>query len=81
MDHLGTDEIENLIVVYQQNGPHTFCLVIFDSGKMMCMVVPLPSSDVTSMDTRFQIARNDLWMKQFDRPDRVVVLDDNDYIF
>ena len=33
------------------------------------------------MDTRFQIARNDLWMKQFDRPDRVVVLDDNDYIF
>lgn len=33
------------------------------------------------MDNRLQIARNDLWMKQFDRPDRVVVLDDNDYIF
>ena len=33
------------------------------------------------MDARLQIARADLWMKQFDRPDRMVVLDDNDYIF
>ena len=33
------------------------------------------------MDTRLQIARADLWMKQFDRPDRIIVLDDNDYIF
>lgn len=33
------------------------------------------------MDTRLQIARADLWMKHFDRPDRVVILDDNDYIF
>lgn len=33
------------------------------------------------MDARLQIARNDLWMKQFDRPDRVVVLDDNEFVF
>ena len=33
------------------------------------------------MDARLQVARNDLWMKQFDRTDRVVVLDDNDYLF
>jgi hypothetical protein len=33
------------------------------------------------MEARFQVARNDLWMKQFDRPDRIVVMDDNDYIF
>ena len=33
------------------------------------------------MEARLQIARNDLWMKQFDRTDRVIVLDDNDYLF
>jgi hypothetical protein len=33
------------------------------------------------MDARFQIARQDLWMKQYDRPDRVIVLDDNEYIY
>lgn len=33
------------------------------------------------MEARLQIARADLWMKQFDRTDRVVVLDDNDYLF
>lgn len=32
------------------------------------------------MDARFQIARNDLWMKQFDRPDRMVILDDDEFI-
>lgn len=33
------------------------------------------------MDARLQIARQDLWMKQYDRTDRVIVLDDNEYIF
>ena len=33
------------------------------------------------MEARLQIARADLWSKQFDRTDRVVVLDDNDYLF
>ena len=33
------------------------------------------------MEARLQIARADLWMKQFDRTDRVIVLDDNDYLF
>jgi len=33
------------------------------------------------MEARLQIARSDLWSKQFDRTDRVVVLDDNDYLF
>jgi len=33
------------------------------------------------MEQRLQVARNDLWMKQYDRPDRVIVLDDNDYNF
>jgi hypothetical protein len=33
------------------------------------------------MEARLQIARNDLWMKQFDRSDRLVILDDNDYLF
>ena len=33
------------------------------------------------MEQRLQVARNDLWMKQFDRTDRVIVLDDNDYNF
>ena len=33
------------------------------------------------MDARLQVARDDLWMRQYDLPDRVVVLDDNDFIF
>lgn len=33
------------------------------------------------MDARFQIARQDLWMKQYDRPDRAIVLDDDEFIF
>lgn len=33
------------------------------------------------MDARFQIARQDLWMKQYDRTDRMVVLDDDEFIF
>jgi len=33
------------------------------------------------MEARLQIARADLWSKQFDRTDRLVVLDDNDYLF
>jgi hypothetical protein len=33
------------------------------------------------MEARLQVARADLWMKQFDRTDRVIVLDDNDYLF
>lgn len=32
------------------------------------------------METRLQTARGDLWMKQFDRPDRAVVLDDDWYL-
>lgn len=33
------------------------------------------------MDARYQIARADLWMKQYDRTDRMVVLDDDEFIF
>lgn len=33
------------------------------------------------MDARFQIARSDLWMKQYDRTDRVIILDDGEYIY
>jgi hypothetical protein len=33
------------------------------------------------MEARLQTARGDLWMKQYDRPDRVVILDDNDFVF
>lgn len=33
------------------------------------------------MESRLQFARQDLWMKQYDRPDRVIVLDDNEYIY
>lgn len=33
------------------------------------------------MEARLQIARSDLWMKNYDRPDRVIVLDDNEYIY
>lgn len=33
------------------------------------------------MEARLQTARGDLWIKQYDRPDRVVVLDDNDFVF
>ena len=30
------------------------------------------------MDARLQVARDDLWMRQYDRTDRIVVLDDYD---
>lgn len=33
------------------------------------------------MDARFQIARADLWMKQFDRPDRIQILNDDEFVF
>lgn len=33
------------------------------------------------MEARLQIARTDLWMKQYDRPDRAIVLDDDEFIF
>lgn len=33
------------------------------------------------MEARLQTARADLWMKQYDRTDRVIVLDDDDFIF
>ena len=33
------------------------------------------------MDARLQVARDDLWMRQYDRTDRVFVWDDNEYIF
>lgn len=33
------------------------------------------------MDARYQIARADLWMKQYDRTDRMIVLDDDEFIF
>lgn len=33
------------------------------------------------MEARLQVARQDLWMKQYDRPDCIVMLDDNDFIF
>ena len=33
------------------------------------------------MDARLQVARDDLWMRQYDLPDRIVVLDDNDFLF
>jgi len=32
------------------------------------------------MEARLQTARGDLWMKQYDRPDRAVVLDDDWYL-
>jgi hypothetical protein len=33
------------------------------------------------MEARLQIARDDLWMKQYDRTDRMIVMDDNEYLF
>lgn len=33
------------------------------------------------MESRLQIAREDLWMKQYDRTDRMIVWDDNEYLY
>lgn len=33
-----------------------------------------------AMEARLQTAREDLWMRQYDRTDRVIVLDDNEYL-
>jgi hypothetical protein len=32
-------------------------------------------------EQKLQVARSDLWMQQYDRTDRVVILDDDDYIY
>ncbi len=34
----------------------------------------------TVMESRLQVARDDMWMRQYDRTDRVVILDDNEYL-
>ena len=31
-------------------------------------------------DERYQVARADLWLKQYDRPDRLIILDDDYYL-
>jgi len=33
------------------------------------------------MEARLQTARADLWMKQYDRTDRVIILDDDEFVF
>lgn len=58
-------------------------VVLYSALSKAYLINDDPQSAVMQqvMEQRLQVARNDLWMKQFDRTDRVIVLDDNDYTF
>ena len=58
-------------------------VVLYSALSKAYLINDDPQSAVMQqvMEQRLQVARNDLWMKQFDRTDRVIVLDDNDYNF
>jgi len=58
-------------------------VVLYSALSKAYLINDDPQSAVMQqvMEQRLQVARNDLWMKQYDRTDRVIVLDDNDYNF
>ena len=58
-------------------------VVLYSALSKAYLINDDPQSAVMQqvMEQRLQVARNDLWMRQFDRTDRVIVLDDNDYNF
>jgi len=58
-------------------------IVLYSALSKAYLINDDPQSAVMQQiaEQKLQVARSDLWMQQYDRTDRVVILDDDDYIY